>query len=167
MNDKRTRTLTEKLWARNKYTVMAKGYEHYKEIGEALKTAHTREELLHVYDLLKETLTLPYTKKGMRTTLQHMWGYFKKRATSEEKELFFVIVNEHLEHSEPLTKKDIGAIQKHLVQLLKKYPSDYLAQSSFIQSYKQWNEVYDKKQVLLVSRSDYLETREDFLPPPS
>lgn len=155
MNDKRIRRLTEKLWARNKYTVMAKGYEHYKEIGEALKKAQTPKELLGVYDLLKETLTLPYTKKGMRTTLQHMWGYFKKRATSEEKERFFVIVNERIEHSEPLTENDIGAIQEHLVQLLETYPSEYLAESSFIQSYKPWNEVYDKKQIFLVSRNDY------------
>jgi uncharacterized protein YbgA (DUF1722 family) len=160
MSDKRIRTLTEKLWARNKYMVMAKGYEHYKNIGDSLKKAQSPEELLYVYDLLKETLTLPYTKKGMRTTLQHMWGYFKKRATSEEKEEFIAIMNKQLSDLDPLTDHNIEVIRKQLWKLLETYPSDYLLQSSFVQPQRKWNEVYDQKQMRIVSREDYLESSE-------
>ncbi|WP_226654543.1 YbgA family protein [Pseudalkalibacillus hwajinpoensis] len=156
MSNKRIRPITEKLWARNKYTVMAKGYEHYKNIGEALKKAQSPEELLDVYDLLKKTLTLPYTKKGMRTTLQHMWGYFKKRATSEEKEEFIAVMNEQLTDLNPLTDHNIEVIQKQIWKLLETYPSDYLLQSSFVQPQRKWNEVYDQKQLRIVLREDYL-----------
>ncbi|WP_273831796.1 YbgA family protein [Guptibacillus sedimenti] len=160
MSDKRIRTLTEKLWARNKYTVMAKGYEHYKKIGNSLKKAKSPEELLYVYDLLKETLTLPYTKKGMRTTLQHMWGYFKKRATSEEKDEFIAAMNKQLSALDPLTDHNIELFRMQLLKLLKTYPSDYLLQSSFVQPQRKWNEVYDQKQMKIVSREDYLESSE-------
>ncbi|QHA93808.1 YbgA family protein [Bacillus sp. N1-1] len=160
MSDKRIRTLTEKLWARNKYMVMAKGYEHYKNIGNSLKKSQSPEELLYVYDLLKETLTLPYTKKGMRTTLQHMWGYFKKRATSEEKEEFIAVMNEQLSDLVPLTDHNMEVIRKQLWKLLETYPSDYLLQSSFVQPQRKWNEVYDQKQMRIVSREDYLESSE-------
>ena len=159
MSDKRIRTLTEKLWAKNKYTVMAKGYEHYKNIGEALKKAQSPEELLYVYNLLKETLTLPYTKKGMRTTLQHMWGYFKKRATREEKEEFIAIMTEQLSDLDPLTDHNIEVIRKQLWKLLETYPSDYLLQSSFVHPKRKWNEVYDQKQMRILSKNDYLEEK--------
>ncbi|MDO6656253.1 YbgA family protein [Anaerobacillus sp. 1_MG-2023] len=157
MPDKRIRTLTEKLWAKNKYTVMAKGYEHYQKVGEALKNAQSLEELVDVYDLISESLTLPFTKKGMRTTLQHMWGYFKKQATSEEKEDFFIKLNLRITPSSPLTDQDIESIRSHLAVLLKKYPSDYLLQSSFVQTSRKWNEVYDQKQLKTISRIDYSE----------
>ncbi len=160
MSDKRIRTLTEKLWARNKYTVMAKGYEHYKNLRESLKKAQSPEELLYVYDLLKETLTLPYTKKGMRTTLQHMWGYFKKRATSEEKEEFIAIMNKQLSDLDPLTDQNIEPFRIQLWKLLETYPSDYLLQSSFVQPQRKWNEVYDQKQMRIVLREDYLGSNE-------
>ena len=126
MPDKRSRTLTEKLWARNKYTVMAKGYEYYKKIGGALKNANSNEELFAVYEQIQETLNLPYTKKGMRTTLEHMWGYFKKQATSEEKEVFFTKLNHLMSSSPPFSNKDIEPIRHHLLTLLDPYPSDYL-----------------------------------------
>ncbi|WP_169525259.1 DUF1722 domain-containing protein [Pseudalkalibacillus hwajinpoensis] len=155
MSDKRIRTLTEKLWARNKYAVMAKGYEHYKNVSNALKNAHTNEQLLGVYELLKDTLKLPYTRKGMRTTLEHMWGYFKKQATTEEKDLFVMKRNE-LSDTEILSEKDIQSIRTYLVELLDRYPSDYLEQSSILHPNEKWNEVYDQKQMKIITEEDYL-----------
>ncbi|MBN8210953.1 YbgA family protein [Bacillus sp. NTK071] len=144
MADKRIRTLTEKLWARNKYTVMAKGYEHYKNVSTALKNAQSNEQLLDVYALLKDTLKLPYTRKGMRTTLEHMWGYFKKQATTDEKDLFVMKRNE-LGNTEILSEKDIQSIRTYLLELLANYPSDYLEQSSILNPNEKWNEVYENK----------------------
>ncbi len=155
MSEKRSRTLTEKLWARNKYTVMAKGYEHYKRVSVALKNADSTEELFAVYKQIEETLNLPYTKKGMRTTLQHMWGYFKKEATSEEKDVFFVKLEYLMSCSPPLTDQEVEPIRDHLMTLLGKYPSQYLLNSTLIQPHLLWNEVDYKKQKHVISRNDY------------
>lgn len=155
MSTKRIRTLTEKLWARNKYSVMAIGYEHYKNVSTALKIAESNEQLLGVYNLLRDTLKLPYTRKGMRTTLEHMWGYFKKFATSEEKELFIMKRNE-LGNADILSEKDIQSIRTYLVELLERYPSDYLQQSHFLHPKEQWNGVYDQKQIKAITEEDYL-----------
>lgn len=155
MADKRIRTLTEKLWARNKYTVMAKGYEHYKNVSTALKNAQSNEQLLDVYALLKDTLKLPYTRKGMRTTLEHMWGYFKKQATTDEKDLFVMKRNE-LDDTEILTDQDIEDIRSYLSELLATYHSDYLKKSHFLHPEEKWNEVYDRKQLKIITEVDYL-----------
>ncbi|MDQ0482342.1 DUF1722 domain-containing protein [Guptibacillus hwajinpoensis] len=155
MSTKRIRTLTEKLWARNKYTVMAKGYEHYKNVSTALKKAESNEQLLGVYTLLKDTLKLPYTRKGMRTTLEHMWGYFKKFATNEEKELFIMKRNE-LDDTEILTAQEIENIRSYLSELLATHHSDYLKKSHFLHPEEKWNEVYDRKQLKVITEVDYL-----------
>lgn len=155
MLDKRCRTLTEKLWAKNKYDVMAKGYEHYKRISKELNNASSTEDLLAVYKQIEDALNFPYTKKGMRTTLEHMWGYFKKQTTTEEKNVFFLKLNHLISSSPPITDEKLMPIRQYLMRLLDKYPSDYLLASTFVQPHLVWNEVDHKKQKHLISRNDY------------
>ncbi|WP_377887433.1 YbgA family protein [Alkalihalobacillus sp. R86527] len=143
MSYKEMRKVTEKLWAKNKYSVMAKGYEHYKRIGKVLKEAQSVDELYEVYLMIFEAVHLPYTKKGMRTTLEHMWGYFRKRADEDEKRVFFASMNEILDGEEELSEEDISQLKSLVTNLLKKYPSDYIDQSYFIKPDEGWNVLFE------------------------
>ncbi|MFP3488624.1 hypothetical protein R0K20_13530, partial [Staphylococcus sp. SIMBA_130] len=78
-------------------------------------------------------------------------------ATIEEKDEFITAMNKQLSDSDPLTDYNIELFRMQLWKLLKTYPSAYLLQSSFVQPQRKWNEVYDQKQMRIVSREDYLE----------
>ncbi|WP_270180372.1 YbgA family protein [Alkalihalobacillus sp. CinArs1] len=157
------RKVTEKLWARNKYSVMAKGYEHYKRIGAAFKEAHSIDDLFNVYTLIGEAEQLPHTKKGMRTTLEHMWGYFKKRADEEEKQAFFRTMNTVLESEQNLSKENIAQLKTLVENLLEKYPSDYLSQSHFIKVDSGWNVVFHEDNIEGITKEDYKKASENKL----
>ncbi|WP_289487674.1 DUF1722 domain-containing protein [Fictibacillus enclensis] len=78
---------------------------------------------------------VPYTKKGFNNTAQHVWGYFKKVATQEEKDEFF----ERLENCSSLPDEfDKGEpAAEHLLSYIKEtllisHPKPYLNQSSIL-----------------------------------
>ncbi|WP_195573771.1 DUF1722 domain-containing protein [Paenibacillus sp. 1001270B_150601_E10] len=39
---------------------------------------------MNIQNLLKDTMHLPYTLAGLRTSMEHMWGYISKQASAEE-----------------------------------------------------------------------------------
>ena len=59
--------------------------------------------------------------------MHHVWGYFKKYATKEEKDNFFEMIEEY--HNNIYKKEDLI---KEVKYLLKKYPNKYLEESTFI-----------------------------------
>ncbi|MBY6037329.1 YbgA family protein [Fictibacillus nanhaiensis] len=123
---------TERLWASEKYTVMAKGYNFYKDIQGKMRDAETVKEYEAIEELISVYREEPFDTKAIINTFEHVWGYFKKSADEKEKEQFFSLLKE-LKSSDTEKMESIPPnMMLFLQDLLKKYPSDYLSRSTFI-----------------------------------
>ena len=125
MNNKEERVRCQKLWAKNKYLVLSHSSKIYIEIRTYLR----QEEVFRgkVIELIKQAVSLPEDKGQVTNALHHVWGYFKKYATKEEKDHFFEMIEEY--HNNKYKKEDLIKEVKHL---LNKYPNKYLEESTFI-----------------------------------
>ena len=125
MNNKEERVQCQKLWAKNKYLVLSYSSKIYLEIRTYLKQEEVSKN--KVSELIKQAVSLPEDKGQVTNALHHVWGYFKKYATKEEKENFFEMIEEY--HNN-IYKKE--ALIKEVKHLLNKYPNKYLEESTFI-----------------------------------
>ena len=125
MNNKEERIRCQKLWAKNKYLVLSHSSKIYLEIRTYLKQEEVSQN--KVSELIKQAISLPEDKGQVTNALHHVWGYFKKYATKEEKSKFFEMIEEY--HNNKYKKEDLIKKIKHL---LKKYPNKYLEESTFI-----------------------------------
>jgi len=111
------------LWRKYKYEVMSHSENHYKYIKKSLPTI-TLAKLTEVIEEAKET---EKTTGSVTNAYQHMWGYFKKQATEEEKNKTF----ELLEDFQKATEQE-EVLWKWLAHLAVKYEQKYLLQSTII-----------------------------------
>ncbi|WP_461206585.1 UV DNA damage repair endonuclease UvsE [Clostridium sp. DL1XJH146] len=111
-------TLTSE-WAKYKYLVMEKDYALYKK-GSHMMNSDTSIE--HFYYFIDECISLPYSKGNFINTAEHIWGYFKDKATLREKNSFFKAIKEF---------DDPSKIKKRLYNLSLKYNEDYLNSSYY------------------------------------
>ncbi|RZT21226.1 DUF1722 domain-containing protein [Fictibacillus sp. BK138] len=123
---------TELLWASEKYSVMAKGYNYYKDIQGKMREAQFEKDYDEIQKLISEYKLKRYDKKALINTLEHIWGYFKKEAEEVDKKHFFSLLDELKRVEEEHFEEIPYEIQLYLQYLLQKYPSDYLKQSTFI-----------------------------------
>ena len=113
------------IWAKEKYTVLSKSQKIYLEIREYLKgDVVDFDYLTEKIDKVRE---MPESRKNSVNAFEHIWGYFKKFATVEEKDDFFDLLKKYSE-----CKKEKRDIVNFIRVLLIKYPNDYLENSSFI-----------------------------------
>lgn len=76
-------------WAENKYWVMAHSQQHYNQIRQLAKNNDwTVDKTTEFNRLLAEAEQQVPTVKTLTTAYQHIWGYFKKIATLEEKKTY-------------------------------------------------------------------------------
>ena len=113
------------LWAKNKYLVLSRSSNLYKEIREYLK--HDQVEVSHVEDLIQQALALPENRGQVSNAFQHIWGYFKKQATPEEKADFMLLLEKY-QHGQASQEDLIEGIQ----MLLERYPNRYLQDSTLL-----------------------------------
>ena len=125
MNSKEERVQCQKLWAKNKYLVLSYSSKIYLEIRTYLKQEEVSQN--KVSELIKQAVSLPEDKGQVTNALHHVWGYFKKYATKEEKDNFFEVIEKY--HNNIYKKEDLIKEVKHL---LNKYPNKYLEESTFI-----------------------------------
>ena len=113
------------LWAKNKYLVLSHSSKIYLEIRQYLKSDLV--EAAHVQDLINQAIALPENRGQVCNAFQHVWGYFKKKASPAEKDNFMLLL---------LRYQSGQAEQKDLVRavrdLLVKYPNPYLQQSTLL-----------------------------------
>lgn len=105
----------EKLWREEKYRVMLHSQNHYNAIRIAMKEARYAE----VSALIAEALAITPSTGSQRNAIMHMWGYFKKRATTEEK----------TNYQQLLQLDDFEQLLKFLRELAEKYEVTYLLES--------------------------------------
>ena len=138
------RRVAEQIWAVNKYEIMAKGYEQYKEVSKSFRSLDSFTGIEAIYFQINEILNLPYKKGALITTLEHIWGYFKKKASAEEKEAFF----KALEKCKLLDCQTFDELPPEVIHcrnvlasLLDQYPNSYIQVSRFIQPARPWDEL--------------------------
>lgn len=115
----------DKLWSREKYKVMFYSQKHYNEIRSVLKDGIDVER---VKTLIEEAFALSPSTGSMVNAYQHMWGYFRKHASLEEKQasasMLAAFRNGQVEARELLL---------FIRELALKYEVEYLLQSTILQ----------------------------------
>ena len=116
----------QKRWAAEKYLVMAHSQAHYNALRLLFKgNQWMQEKALEFERLLKEAYQQTPTTKTLRTAYQHIWSYFKKKATSPEKDRY-----KELDQSLETRSADMHQFLRVLTQ---KYQPAYLVQSRIMQ----------------------------------
>ena len=73
----------ERLWAANKYLVLSHSNKIYLEIRNYLKNEEVSLDQVQAY--IDQALDLPENPGQVVNAFQHIWGYFKKKATASER----------------------------------------------------------------------------------
>ncbi|MDO5714418.1 MAG: YbgA family protein, partial [Tissierellia bacterium] len=84
----------EKLWAEEKYLVLSKSQNLYKEIREELKNKENPNGE-NILNLLQKARDLPPSTSDFINASQHIWGYFKNETTKKEKEEFLTLLEKY------------------------------------------------------------------------
>lgn len=125
MNNNNQRALCQQLWAENKYLVLSHSSNIYKDIRQYLKQEVV--ELSQVQEMIGRACQIPEHRGQVCNAFQHIWGYFKKKATeTERKDYMFLLERYHSGHA---TKEDLIAKTR---ALLERYPNSYLQNSTLL-----------------------------------
>lgn len=120
----------QKLWARKKYSVLAKSQKVYREIREYLKLEHPN--LVVLKSMIDGAANMPDDIGTVANAIEHVWGYFKKSAAVGEKSEFLRLLSGY---TEGVVEKEM--VLAYLYTLLGRYPNVYLQDSDFFDSVKQ------------------------------
>ena len=113
--------ITETLWRAEKYRVMFYSQKHYNQIRQAMRD---QQPYAIIAQLISQALNETPTTGSMRNACQHMWGYFKKVANTDEKEQYRQLL--HNQHFEQLLH--------FLKQLAETYHVTYLLESRILEN---------------------------------
>ena len=115
----------EELWAKYKYYVLSKSHKAYLDIREYLKEKEV--DIAYLQEKIQSVKDIKESKKDFHNAILHVWGYFKKEASETEKQGLFEIIEEYMKG-----ENSQDAVIQYLNALLKKYPNQYLAESTFL-----------------------------------
>ena len=125
MENNNQRALCQQLWAENKYLVLSHSSNIYKDIRQYLKQEVV--ELSQVQEMIDSACQIPEHRGQVCNAFQHIWGYFKKKATeTERKDYMFLLERYHSGHA---TKENLIAKTR---ELLERYPNSYLQHSTLL-----------------------------------
>ena len=115
----------QQLWARNKYLVLSHSSNIYNEIRQYLK--NEKVELSHVQNLIDRACQIPEHRGQVCNAFQHIWGYFKKKATDAERKDYMLLLDRY--RFGQASKEDLIAKTR---ELLERYPNTYLQHSTLL-----------------------------------
>ena len=115
----------EELWAKNKYYVLSKSHKAYLDIREYLKEKEV--DIVYLQEKIQSVKGIKESKKDFHNAILHVWGYFKKEASETEKQGLFEILEEYMKG-----ENSQEAVIQYLNALLRKYPNQYLEESTFL-----------------------------------
>ena len=125
MQHKNIKKECEELWAKNKYYVLSKSHKEYLEIREYLKEKEV--DIAYLQGKIQSVKDIKESKKDFNNAILHVWGYFKKDASEREKQGLFEILEEYMKE-----ENSQEAVIQYLNALLRKYPNQYLEESTFL-----------------------------------
>ena len=115
----------QQLWARNKYLVLSHSSNIYNEIRQYLKNEEV--ELSLVQELIDRACQIPERRGQVCNAFQHIWGYFKKKATDAERKDYMLLLDRY--RFGQASKEDLIAKTR---ELLERYPNSYLQNSTLL-----------------------------------
>ena len=115
----------QQLWARNKYLVLSHSSNIYNEIRQYLKNEVV--EVSHVQELIDRACQIPEHRGQVCNAFQHIWGYFKKKATDTERKDYMLLLDRY--RFGQASKEDLIAKTR---DLLDRYPNTYLQHSTLL-----------------------------------
>ena len=115
----------QQLWARNKYLVLSHSSNIYNEIRQYLKNEQV--ELSHVQEMIDRACQIPEHRGQVCNAFQHIWGYFKKKATDVECKDYMLLLDRY--RFGQASKEDLIAKTR---ELLDRYPNTYLQHSTLL-----------------------------------
>ncbi len=109
----------EEFWAHHKYSVMARGYQYYKDIQKYMRNRliYPIEQENVLIERILSYLKMEISERALDNVILHLWGYYKNKTSQEEKEYFF-----NLSYSQKKIDK--------LFLMAKKYQEHYLLHST-------------------------------------
>ncbi|WKY47077.1 DUF1722 domain-containing protein [Eubacteriaceae bacterium ES3] len=107
-------------WARYKYLILEHSPDAYQQIRQLLKNKHSYPAL-KMYQIIEDALDLPVSSGNAINAAQHIWGYFKNRASSSEGKHIQTILEQF-----SAGKLGLDEIKKELLKLAEKYQVNYL-----------------------------------------
>ena len=115
----------QQLWARNKYLVLSHSSNIYNEIREYLKQEVV--EVSEVQVMIDRACQIPEHRGQVCNAFQHIWGYFKKKATDAERKDYMLLLDRY--RYGQASKEDLIAKTR---DLLDRYPNTYLQHSTLL-----------------------------------
>ena len=115
----------QQLWARNKYLVLSHSSNIYNGIRQYLKNEQV--EVSHVQNLIDRACQIPEHRGQVCNAFQHIWGYFKKKATDAERKDYMILLDRY--RFGQASKEDLIAKTRDLLEL---YPNAYLQHSTLL-----------------------------------
>ena len=125
MEQTNQKSLCQQLWARNKYLVLSHSSNIYNEIRQYLKQEVV--ELSKVQEMIDRACQIPEHRGQVCNAFQHIWGYFKKKATDTERKDYMLLLDCY--RFGQASKEDVIAKTR---DLLKRYPNTYLQHSTLL-----------------------------------
>ena len=112
-------------WSKNKYWVMSRSQQAYNKIRLLAKGNEWSLEKQEAYEkILIDLEKIQPTDQTLRVTYQHVWGYFKKLATIEEKQRYLEMIDQSILLDSQL--------ESFLKELSIKYNQEYLLQMRWL-----------------------------------
>ena len=125
MENNNQRALCQQLWARNKYLVLSRSSNIYNEIRQYLKNEEV--EVSHVQELIDRAYQIPEHRGQVCNAFQHIWGYFKEKATDAERQDYMLLLDRY--RFGQASKQDLIVKTRELLEL---YPNAYLQNSTLL-----------------------------------
>ena len=113
--------MTEMLWREEKYHVMFYSQKYYNQIRQVMRE---QQPYAVIAKLISKALSETPTTGSMQNACQHMWGYFKKVANTNEKE----------QYKQLLDEQNFEQLLYFLKHLAKKYHVAYLLESRLLKN---------------------------------
>ena len=115
----------QKLWTRNKYLVLSHSSNIYNEIRQYLKNEEV--EVSMVQEMIDHACQIPEHRGQVCNAFQHIWGYFKKKATDAECKDYMLLLDRY--RFSQASKEDVIVKTRDLLEL---YPNTYLQHSTLL-----------------------------------
>lgn len=114
-------------WAKYKYNILEKSHKNYLELRKLLKDKNSYPSL-EFYNIIEESFEIEESPKDYVNSLNHVWGYFKNKATEKEKNNYFRLIKSY---ENGLTKGE--TVKNFLYKLSVKYDKKYLYKSYYFE----------------------------------
>ena len=105
--------------------MLSKSHKAYLDIREYLKEKEV--DIAYLQEKIQSVKDIKESKKDFHNAILHVWGYFKKEASETEKQGLFEILEEYMKG-----ENSQEAVIQYLNALLRKYPNQYLEESTFL-----------------------------------